>query len=94
MTQQTANWIRALWPPSVALIALAVVWGTIGERLATAESDICQIQTLNVTQDTRIAAVEAATATLPIMAQDIREIRAQINDILNLLIEQQRQTRD
>lgn len=45
--------------------------------------------------DERIRAVESATAVLPSMAQDIREIREDLGDLTNLLVAlmQDRETR-
>ena len=71
--------------------AAGVRVGMVEARVTTVED--CAVYTTNQIEahDARIRDVEAAVALLPNMAQDIREIRTQINDILNILIDQSRE---
>ena len=73
--------------------AAGVRVGAVEARVATVED--CAVYTTGQIEahDERIREVESAVAVLPAMAEDIRQIRDQISNVLNILIEQSREDR-
>lgn len=75
---------------------LGVIGGVYaaGQRMGHIETriDVLEICSQDITvttqeHDERLRQVENAVATIPIMATDIREMRGQLTQMLNLLVE-------
>jgi len=69
--------------------ASGVRFGQVETRVMTLEQCAVTAADVDAAQDERIRQVEAAAAVLPGMAEDIREIRAQMSEVLNLLATRQ-----
>lgn len=55
MTEKTASWIKALWPPAVALVAIVSLLSGLSSRLDAAETEVDD-------HETRIRVLEEACA--------------------------------
>lgn len=74
---------------SGALAAGAKIGG-IETRVGVLEECAVAAGAIDQDQDVRLRSVEAAAAVIPSMAADIREIRAQMTEVLNILARQER----
>jgi hypothetical protein len=70
---------------TVDVFAGGVRVGNVETRVATLEQCASNTVLANTAQDERLRQVETAVATIPAMAEDIREMRAQVTQILTLL---------